>query len=89
MSDSGNKQDAMPAESFEQLRHDLLNPLAIIRGRTQLLTRAIERSSTMEDGERERLLKGLTAINQAVFAAVEVLDRADPRNQDGVDETIQ
>jgi nitrogen-specific signal transduction histidine kinase len=83
MPESKHKQDALPAESFEQLRHDLLNPLSTIRGRAQLMTRAIERSSSMNDSDRDRLLRGLTAISQAVFAAVEVLERADPRNQDG------
>lgn len=85
MSESENKQGGLPAESFEQLRHDLLNPLATIRGRAQLLSRAVERSSDIGDDERARLLRGLAAIDQAVFSAVEVLDHADPRRDAGND----
>lgn len=82
MSDTESKHDGWPPESFEQLRHDLLNPLATIRGRAQLLTRAVERSITIDNDERVRLLRGLAAIDQAVFAAVEVLDKADPQGGD-------
>jgi nitrogen-specific signal transduction histidine kinase len=79
MSQSNNQQDWLPADSFEQLRHDLMNPLATIRGRAQLLTRAVDRSTGIDDGERARLLRGLAAIDQAVIAAVEVLDQAESR----------
>lgn len=85
MSKSENTQHGLPAEDFDQLRHDLLNPLATIRGRAQLLSRAVERSTDIGDDERARLLRGLAAIDQAVFTAVEVLDHADPRRDDGKD----
>ena len=78
MSQPNNQHHGLPEESFDQLRHDLLNPLATIRGRAQLLIRAVERSVSLEDGERTKLLRGLAAIDQAVLAAVEVLDRAEP-----------
>jgi nitrogen-specific signal transduction histidine kinase len=89
MSQSKNQQNGMPADSFEQLRHDLLNPLATIRGRAQLLSRAVERSTAIDDNERARLLRGLAAIDQAVFAAVEVLDHADPRQDSSQSETCR
>lgn len=78
MSQSKNQHHGLPADSFEQLRHDLLNPLATIRGRAQLLSRAVGRSTSFDDDERARLLRGLAAIDQAVIAAVEVLDHAEP-----------
>ncbi|MFN8664612.1 MAG: hypothetical protein U0075_22225 [Thermomicrobiales bacterium] len=87
MSQSKNQHDGLTADSFEQLRHDLMNPLATIRGRAQLLSRAVDRSTGIDDDERARLLRGLAAIDQAVFAAVEVLDRADPHRDDSLSDT--
>jgi nitrogen-specific signal transduction histidine kinase len=88
MSHSNTQHHGLPADAFDQLRHDLLNPLATIRGRAQLLARAVERSTGMDETERTRLLRGLTAIDQAVLAAVEVLDQAAPRadGQDAINE---
>ena len=79
MSQSNNQHGGLLADSFDQLRHDLMNPLATIRGRAQLLSRALERSAGIDGDERARLLRGLAAIDRAVIAAVEVLDHADPR----------
>lgn len=79
MSQTNTQDHGLPADSYDQLRHDLVNPLATIRGRAQLLTRAVNRSTGVDDSERERLLRGLAAIEQAVVAAVEVLDQAVPR----------
>ena len=79
MSQAKNERDGLLADAFEQLRHDLLNPLATIRGRAQLLTRAVDRSTGIDDAERARLLRGLSAIDLAVLAAVEVLDKAESR----------
>lgn len=67
----------LPAGSFDQLRHDLMNPLATIRGRAQLLARAVTRSTAIDEEERARLLRGLVAIDQAVRVAVDVLGQAD------------
>ena len=78
MSKSNDQHHGLPADGFALLRHDLMNPLATIRGRAQLLTRAVERSAGMDEDERARLLRGLAAIDQAVIAAVEVLDQAEP-----------
>lgn len=71
--------DGLPESLFDQLRHDLMNPLATIRGRAQLLARAVDRSLGIDEDERVRLLRGLAAIDQAVVAAVEVLDDAEFR----------
>lgn len=77
MSRTNEQHQDLPAVAFDELRHDLLNPLATIRGRAQLLIRAVERSISLEDDERARLLRGLAAIDQAVLTLVEVLDRAE------------
>ncbi len=83
MPQSNNQHDGLLADSFEQLRHDLMNPLATIRGRAQLLSRALERSAGIDGDERARLLRGLATIDRAVIAAVEILDHAGPR-EDGL-----
>ena len=72
--------DGLPESLFDQLRHDLMNPLATIRGRAQLLARAVDRSLGMDEDERVRLLRGLAVIDQAVMVAVEVLDDAESRH---------
>ncbi len=71
--------DAPPADpdaSLDRLRHDVLTPLTVIRGRAYLLERAVRRSPTLADEERERMLAGLAAIEAAVAAVVAVLDEA-------------
>ena len=83
MSEPENRQEGSGIDQFDQLRHDLMNPLASIRGRAQLLTRAVERSTAISADERTRLLRGLAAIDQAVLAAVEVLDQAETQNPNG------
>lgn len=82
MSQSKNQHHGLQADSFDQLRHDLMNPLTTIRGRAQLLARAVDRSTGIDDAERTRLIRGLAAIEKAVMAAVEVLDHADARPND-------
>lgn len=77
MSKANDQHHGLPADAFDLLRHDLMNPLATIRGRAQLLTRTVGRSAGIDADERTRLLRGLAAIEQAVIAAVEVLDHAD------------
>jgi signal transduction histidine kinase len=66
--------DGYVPDSLDQLRHDLKSPLTTIGGRSQLLARAIQRSSTVNDGEREKLLVGLAAIDVAVQRIVVVVD---------------
>lgn len=81
MPHSEDQQDGPLADGFDTLRHDLMNPLTTIRGRAQLLTRAVERSLGLDDDERVRLLRGLAAIDHAVIAAVGVLDHAESHQE--------
>ena len=53
-------------DPLDQLRHDLKTPLVTIYARAQLLTRSIQRSPSLADDERVRLLAGLTSIAVAV-----------------------
>jgi hypothetical protein len=62
------------AEPLDQLRHDLLTPLTTILARSQLQGRALRRSPSLLDAERETLLAGLAAIEAAVYALVAVID---------------
>ncbi len=61
-------------DSRDQLHHDLMGSLATISGRAQLLTRFVRRSSTLADGDRERLVHGLAAIEAEVTVMVARLD---------------
>jgi len=61
-------------ESLDQFRHELKSPVTTISGRAQLLVRAIQCSSTLADGEREKLLAGLTEIEVSVQRLVTVID---------------
>ena len=61
-------------DPLDQLRHDLKTPLTAIHGRAQLLARSIQRSSSLDDDERMRLLAGLTSIAVAVQEMVTLID---------------
>ena len=63
---------------FDQLCHDLKNPLMVIRGRAQLIERAVLRSSGLPEAERARILHSLTAIDEAVLGIVEMIDDTGP-----------
>jgi signal transduction histidine kinase len=72
--------DPFPAEHDEQLeklRHDLKNPLTTIRARAQLLVRTVQRTPSLTDEERSKMLRGLAAIDAAVMAAVAIMDDPD------------
>jgi signal transduction histidine kinase len=69
--------DSPPDEShdpLDQLRHDLKSPLTTIHGRAQLLARSIQRSPSLADEERVRVLAGLTSIAVAVQEMVTLID---------------
>ena len=54
-------------DPLDLLRHDgLKTPLVTIHDRAQLLARRIQRSPSLADEERVRLLAGLTSIVVAV-----------------------
>ena len=61
-------------DRLDLLRHDLKTPLVTIHGRAQLLARSIQRSSSLDDDERMRLLAGLTSIAVAVQEMVTLID---------------
>jgi signal transduction histidine kinase/PAS domain-containing protein len=61
-----------------QLRHDLGNPLTMIRGGAQLLARLVQRTSVLSDAERTHYQRHLAMIEDAVRATVDVLDQTAP-----------
>ncbi|MBL8126742.1 MAG: hypothetical protein JNM64_03825 [Chloroflexia bacterium] len=63
---------------FDQMCHDLMNPLMVIRGRAQLVERAILRSTALSPAERAHILQSLTAIDAAVLDIVELIEEARP-----------
>lgn len=68
---------------FAQMCHDLNNPLTVIRGRAQLVERAILRSTTLPEAERAHILHSLAAIEAAVLGIVEMIDDTDPSHRVG------
>lgn len=63
---------------FDELCHDLKNPLMVIRGRAQLIERVIKRSADLPEAERARILRSLAAIDEAVVGIVEMIDDTRP-----------
>jgi signal transduction histidine kinase len=63
---------------FDQMCHDLMNPLMVIRGRAQLVERAILRSTALPETERASILHSLTEIEAAVLGIVEMIDDTNP-----------
>jgi len=59
---------------FDQLCHELKNPLMVIRGRAQLVERAIQRNTELPEAERARILHSLAAIEAAVLGIVGLID---------------
>jgi hypothetical protein len=69
----------MPAESrspdsVDQFCHDVKTPLTTIRARAQLLARAIRRSSALSAEEQDKLVAGLSSIDNAVLQVVSRID---------------
>lgn len=71
-------EDRIPADLAHDplalLQHDLKTPLTTIHGRAYLLARAIRRSPSLADEERERMLEGLATIEEAVHTLVTLID---------------
>lgn len=63
---------------FDQLCHDLKNPLMVIRGRAQLIDRAVRQASELPETDRTRILHSLAAIEEAVLGIVEMIDDTSP-----------
>jgi K+-sensing histidine kinase KdpD len=66
--------DGLRHDPLDQLRHDLKTPLAIIHGRAQLLARAVQRSKSLPEEERAKMLAGLTSIEVTVRAMAARID---------------
>ena len=67
-------QDGYPLNALDQLRHDLKSPLTTIYGRAQLMARTVQRSPSLSDEERVKLLAGLAVIESSVQRLVSVID---------------
>jgi signal transduction histidine kinase len=79
-------QDGYPLNAFDQLRHDLKSPLTTIYGRAQLMARTVQRSPSLGEEEREKLLSGLAVIESSVQRLVSVIDgMSQDRPPDGED----
>ena len=74
MAETDTSLDRPAHDPSDQLRHDLKTPLVAIHGRAQLLARAVRRSRSLSDAEREAFLDGLTAIEGAVREMVTLID---------------
>ena len=80
---SSDDAAARRPDSLDQRRHALKSPLTALSGRAQLLARAIQRSPSLADGEREKLLGSLTEIEAAVRRLVSVIDGMETQRSDG------
>ena len=78
MPDSSPTSHIWREAGFEQMCHDLNNPLMVIRGRAQLVERAILRSTALSEAERAHVLQSLAAIDAAVLDIVEMIDDTNP-----------
>ena len=67
-------QDGYPLNALDQLRHDLKSPLTTIYGRAQLMARTVQRSPSLSEEERAKLLAALAAIESSVHRLVSVID---------------
>jgi hypothetical protein len=63
-----------PADTRDQWRHDLKTALTTISGRAQLLARAIRRSPSLTEQERDKMLQDLATIEAAVRVMVARID---------------
>lgn len=81
--------DGFDYDVTDQLRHDLKSPLTTIRGRAYLLARAVQRTPSLTNEERTRMLDGVAAIEAAVAAMVVAIDALrDERTAGGGDEAM-
>lgn len=72
------------SDRHDRLRHDLKTPLTVAHARAQVVARLVRRSPALTEPEREAMLDGLAAIEQAVRAMVPLIDGigADPSTRD-------
>jgi hypothetical protein len=74
MAPDDHPHDGRESDPLGHLQHTLKSPLTTLSGRAQLVARAIRRSPTLTEGERENLLLSVAAIEVAVQQLVTVID---------------
>lgn len=67
-------QQTSPTTCFDQMCHDIKNPLMVIRGRAQLVERTVQRTAELPEPERKQVLASLAAIDVAVLNIVDAID---------------
>jgi hypothetical protein len=67
--------DDTDLETFEQLCHEVSNPLMVVSGHAHLLERYVLRLTNISDVERNLLLLELGSIKGSIQAAVLLMDR--------------
>ncbi len=67
-----------PPDRLDRLVNDLTDPLTAIHGRAHLLARTVRRSPGLAADERERLLRGLSAIAEAARAQAAAIAATHP-----------
>jgi hypothetical protein len=60
--------------NFEQLCHDISNPLMVVSGNAHLLERHIQRLEGISGAERDHLMAELADVKKHVQAAVSLMD---------------
>lgn len=63
-----------PDESHATLCHELLTPLTVLRGRTQLLQRRLQRPGLVAERELPMVLAQLEAMDGAILRLVATID---------------
>lgn len=74
--------DRTSLEAFEQLCHEVNNPLMVVSGHAHLLERYILRLSNISEVERDHLLAELFSIKGSVQATVQLMDQERERLAD-------
>ncbi len=66
--------------SWNQIHHDLMSPLTVITGHTQLLQRQILRADGLTTRERDQLLDSVVSVLGAVQTLEGRIGALDPRS---------
>ena len=75
--------------TFEQLCHDISNPLMVVSGNVHLLERQVLRFRGISDVERDHLMTELAAIKKQVQAAVLLMDHERQRVTEEADAGLE
>lgn len=67
--------DPTPFETFEQLCHDVSNPLMVVSGHAHLIERYVLRLTDLPDGERAQIMAELALLKANVHEAVLLLNQ--------------